>query len=168
MISRSENARPASQPQASAGTTITIRKTGSRYTGRSYGTSTLGAIVAGDSPRKSCRCQCREMCEAMRIEAPEFTRGAMSPAANAAMHRPQRRYSEACSCSGTQHATYSADKTRPYPAGAARWQAPARSFSLSRRECVAAEEAVELLHVARGLVALLERFEPRQLGFNEA
>ena len=41
-------------------------------------------------------------------------------------------------------------------------------FLLSSRERVAAEEAVQLLHFADGVVRLVERFEPRQFGFDEA
>ena len=41
-------------------------------------------------------------------------------------------------------------------------------FLLSNGERVAAEEAVQLLHFARGFVRLVERFEPRQLGLDEA
>ena len=52
------------------------------------------------------------------------------------------------------------------PAGAARFQTPA-GLSSSSCERVATEEAVQLLHFASGIVRLVERFEPWQLGLDE-
>ena len=54
-------------------------------------------------------------------------------------------------------------RTPPEACGSGR-----RRLCVSSRECVAAEEAVQLLHFTRGIVRLVERLEPRQFGLDEA
>ena len=68
----------------------------------------------------------------------------------------------------SENKSHARSSSESCPVGAAELQAPKGLFLLSNSKRIAAEETVQLLHFACGIVRLVERLEPWQFGLDEA